>query len=94
MAAADNSLIDFGTKMSEIGSELENDLRVWWDNSPATMATTTSAAVVYDMDGNVCEQPAFVAAAGELTMEEKFVLFPTESMSWESAQARCQGLGL
>jgi len=85
MAAADNSLIDFGSKMKEVGENLENDLRVWWDNTPAT--TTSSAVapaapvVIGDMYGDACTQPAFVAAAGELTMEEKFFTFPSESMN-------------
>jgi len=32
MEANDNHLTEFGTKMAQIGENLENDLRVWWDN--------------------------------------------------------------
>ena len=74
MEATDNHLDEFGTKMTQIGENLENDLRVWWGNYPEQVdnmvsGSETAPVLVVDTYGDSCPQPAFVATAGELTME-------------------------
>jgi hypothetical protein len=89
MEESDNHLTEFGTKMVQIEENLENDLRVWWGNDQVD-----APVIILDIYGEVCDQPAFVADAGALSMVDKFVVFPDLLMDWAAAKAHCESEGL